>query len=230
MEKSSFALTIMPRMPRPWMKMMLLTIAAAKRRTRTELAGTARSAAEHDDGQPAHSRGREHEPDDVARGGAGQDAEAAAAAAEDRQPGKPEEDVEPDGGESPAGAQGKAGEHHGERLQGDGDAEAAHRNGGDQGGSCHQRGEDGDQSQVGGVPAVAAPGGGRRQRRRRSVSWEFLSRVNRGHASLFLTVRAWRRAVFCRCSTNRRPGCWRAAPKASRTPRAVLVIGRRPGR
>ncbi len=39
MEKSSFALTIMPRMPRPWTKMMLLTIAAAKSRTARSLPG-----------------------------------------------------------------------------------------------------------------------------------------------------------------------------------------------
>jgi hypothetical protein len=48
-------------------------------------------------------------------------------------PATPEQGVQADGGERAAGAEGEPGEHDGERLERDGDAEAAYRDGRNQG-------------------------------------------------------------------------------------------------
>ena len=218
MEKSSLALTIMPRMPRPWMKTMLLTMAAANRRTARSLPGAVSGAPEHDDGQPAHRRGGQQEPDDVAGGGAGEDAQPAAPAAEDRQAGEAQQQVEADGGEGPPRAESQPREHDGQGLQRDGYAETADGNGGDQGGTGHQGGKDGDQAKVGGVPAAPAARGqgcGGVVGLRHGVPVECCGAKRKCDSDC--TVAGPR--VFCRRPTKRRPGCWRAPPmSAARRP------------
>ena len=177
---------------------------------------------QHDGGQPADGRGGEQEPDDVAGGGAGEDAQPAAAAAEDRQAREAQEQVQADGGEGPARAQGQPREHDGKGLQRDGHAEPAHGNGGDQCRSGHQGGEDGDEAKVGGIPADPAargPGCGGTVGLRHDVPVGVLLR-DVGTSDIDCTVAAGR--LFCRRPTNRRPGCWRAPPMHASRPGRIV--------
>ena len=73
--------------------------------------------------------------------------------------GEAQQRVETDRGESPARAEGQSGQDHGKGLQRDGDAKPAHGNGANEGGTGHQRGENRDESKVGGVPAARLAGG-----------------------------------------------------------------------